>query len=588
VWPEFDPDIHILREVKRDAEGWVTHEEVKRLGITEFYAGVDFGFDNSGVMLVGGYTRERKLVIVAEVFHSRQGVEWWRDWVVKIHKRFPISIGWCDHNRPDWITAWNDSIGVPKDGPGAVFVKADKGVDRGLEIVRRRLNRSDPSVHFVHDALLHPPDPELLDRHVAWRTIDCIPEYVYKRASYSDDQADDTGARPDKPDKSKATSDGCFVAGTLVATPRGNQRIETLRIGDEVLTPYGARRVIDAGMTDPNARVWRLDTEDGRSILATGNHPIWTRNGFTRLDALRYGDIIATWQKQNESSGVEPDGVDTPTRGTHRSETISGVKSARKLSGFTRKFTARITDLFLRACACITSITTRSTTTLQTLFFGRLASIHANTSTRSIARVSLPQHGMEAKPESSGTGSARKNSGSVTSILVSRNAPSVNRSSSCELDALDSARTTASRPSDVDLESMTRRATASGASPSIESIGTARSDIALSRVVSLHAEPFAAPVFNLTVEGEHVYFANGVLVSNCDALRYLCVGLEYFEPEDSLAMPLNANYRAKLMFGRKVRGEDVDLADDEEMSEIDVQDWIVDTIRAAANNGYEN
>lgn len=282
VWPEFDPDIHILRDVKRDEDGWVLPSEVHRLGITEFYAGVDFGFDNSGVMLVGGYTKDRKLVIVAEVFHSRQGVEWWRDWVVKIHKRFPISIGWCDHNRPDWITAWNDSIGVPKDGPGAVFVKADKGVDRGLEIVRRRLNRSDPSVHFVHDALLHAPDPELLDRHVAWRTIDCIPEYVYKRASYSDDQADDTGARPDKPDKSKATSDGA------------------------------------------------------------------------------------------------------------------------------------------------------------------------------------------------------------------------------------------------------------------------------------------------------------------DALRYLCVGLEYFEPEDSLAIPLNANYRAKMLFGRKVRGDDDELANEAEMSEIDVQDWIVDTIRAAANNGYEN
>ena len=29
-------------------------------------------------------------------------------------------------------------------------------------------------------------------------------------------------------------------------------------------------------------------------------------------------------------------------------------------------------------------------------------------------------------------------------------------------------------------------------------------------------------MFNLTVCGEHVYFANGILSSNCDALRYLC------------------------------------------------------------------
>ena len=34
-----------------------------------------------------------------------------------------------------------------------------------------------------------------------------------------------------------------------------------------------------------------------------------------------------------------------------------------------------------------------------------------------------------------------------------------------------------------------------------------------------------APVFNLTVEGEHEYYANGVLVANCDALRYLLMQL---------------------------------------------------------------
>ena len=34
-----------------------------------------------------------------------------------------------------------------------------------------------------------------------------------------------------------------------------------------------------------------------------------------------------------------------------------------------------------------------------------------------------------------------------------------------------------------------------------------------------------ADVYNLTVDGPHEFFANGILVKNCDALRYLCVGL---------------------------------------------------------------
>jgi hypothetical protein len=34
------------------------------------------------------------------------------------------------------------------------------------------------------------------------------------------------------------------------------------------------------------------------------------------------------------------------------------------------------------------------------------------------------------------------------------------------------------------------------------------------------------PVYNLTVAGDHEYFANGILTHNCDALRYGCMGLE--------------------------------------------------------------
>ena len=31
------------------------------------------------------------------------------------------------------------------------------------------------------------------------------------------------------------------------------------------------------------------------------------------------------------------------------------------------------------------------------------------------------------------------------------------------------------------------------------------------------------PVYNLSVEGEHEFFADGILVSNCDACRYLLI-----------------------------------------------------------------
>lgn len=35
-------------------------------------------------------------------------------------------------------------------------------------------------------------------------------------------------------------------------------------------------------------------------------------------------------------------------------------------------------------------------------------------------------------------------------------------------------------------------------------------------------------VYNLTVAGDHEYFANGLLVSNCDAARYLYNDLRHY------------------------------------------------------------
>lgn len=40
------------------------------------------------------------------------------------------------------------------------------------------------------------------------------------------------------------------------------------------------------------------------------------------------------------------------------------------------------------------------------------------------------------------------------------------------------------------------------------------------RVGRVEALPDPEPVYNLTVEGAHEYYAAGVLVSNCDAARY--------------------------------------------------------------------
>ncbi len=45
-------------------------------------------------------------------------------------------------------------------------------------------------------------------------------------------------------------------------------------------------------------------------------------------------------------------------------------------------------------------------------------------------------------------------------------------------------------------------------------------DIAAVHVVAVVTNAKPSAVYNLTVEGMHEYFANGILVHNCDAARY--------------------------------------------------------------------
>ena len=66
-----------------------------------------------------------------------------------------------------------------------------------------------------------------------------------------------------------AHDDVCFVAGTLVSTPNGKRRIETLGPGDKVITPYGVDEITHTGSRS---------AETIKALFATGtpNHPVWT------------------------------------------------------------------------------------------------------------------------------------------------------------------------------------------------------------------------------------------------------------------------------------------------------------------------
>ena len=97
----------------------------------------------------------------------------------------------------------------------------------------------------------------------------------------------------------------CFTADTLVATPDGERPIAALRVGDAVLSwPTSAAAGAVAG-EDGVGRVTRvkrrvvaavlaLSFSDGRTLRATGNHPLFSaaRGRFVAAEALRPGESV--------------------------------------------------------------------------------------------------------------------------------------------------------------------------------------------------------------------------------------------------------------------------------------------------------
>ena len=106
----------------------------------------------------------------------------------------------------------------------------------------------------------------------------------------------DEKASDDKPVKE---ADHCLVGETLVNTKDGAKPISELvgtsgevwsyntETGVAELKPY-----CDCRLTQENAEIYEIETEDGRFICCTGEHPILTERGYVLAKDLLVSDRI--------------------------------------------------------------------------------------------------------------------------------------------------------------------------------------------------------------------------------------------------------------------------------------------------------
>jgi phage terminase large subunit len=347
-------------------------------------------------------------------------------------------------------------------------------------------------------------------------------------------------------DKTTHAWSHCLVAGTMVKTYRGDVPIEQVTNRDMVATRRGWKRVLWSGMTSNSEAVERIAFSDGSSLIGTPDHPIYVEGtGYTCLHACRYGDIIQAWH-QNESC-ITAEGTHAIPH--HQTGLIGSTSGALRVANATSTAKSGLMQMgrFLKGMRFTTKTAIRSIMTSAIWSAFRTGCMPSSTlpiclngnesgsAPMQMQSEPRPLLGMDQKKGGSGIGFMGWNLGSVGT--QERWPASIAEKSTrhWQRPAMNtSALTNASRPTVAVQEGTTKAVVAVDADRRFRSTATANNSSAPVFVVQTSGIPGLFPVFDLTVQDAHEFYANGILVHNSmDARRYAVIG-HALEPEVSI------------------------------------------------------
>ena len=331
----------------------------------------------------------------------------------------------------------------------------------------------------------------------------------------------------------------CLSGSTMVLMSDGSEkRIDAVRAGDAVLTRSGPRRVAAASMTSPSAEVFRVRVGETTSVVGTTNHQVYVYGrGFTPIRDLNVGDVLCLALSGSAGNG---------------GCALTGIGATPPASASTEKSTGSITASSPPASTFITRMgiggtTTQATsspslasTTWPTMRLGEGISGIATKLRRLFARagrkLSLAMRFARHAAPASKAGAWRPRVASAAPFAWSDigRTPLSQSSEIASNVASDISPRNASRGSvagraAVDTRQPIRAASGSsraliaevpfnpvGATLGSASVGAPSTTTAPISGVERCETP--EPVYDLTIEGAHEFFANGILVHNCDEL----------------------------------------------------------------------
>jgi hypothetical protein len=303
---------------------------------------------------------------------------------------------------------------------------------------------------------------------------------------------------------------GCFVAGTTVETSLGPVAIERVRPGCRVLTRNGYRRVLWAGPTKRVRELAVLPLGGGRTLAGTSDHLVWTngRGWIPLASVVPHDELIVSCRESHPTQRLfASTGRST---GSVLATNISRVAGAGRRLISTGTFGLFTTGRSRRVTSSTTVTATRATTALTT----------------SSAWAGLSTAGFTSR---GGPGSALSAGWSLAAKTVAATAVPAGAlreaSSPPPAIAAGAARSTdpsAPTPCSVPPFAGRRTATLAGArhAAAPDAAGRSWPSTGYRNTAPVAAPPVivrlsgSLPVYDLTVEGEHEFFANGVLVHN--------------------------------------------------------------------------
>jgi hypothetical protein len=326
----------------------------------------------------------------------------------------------------------------------------------------------------------------------------------------------------------------CFTGDTLISTEFGPVPISSIEPGTRVWTRFGLRPVLKR--FDNGKRTVHAFRIAGTHIECTPDHKFYTANrGFVPVCELQQGDIIEKQTPWNTSLSTA---TSSPATQKASDSVISGTSvgasrsmGARSRSTCTGTCGSSFAALFRKALTSITRMATRCTTRSRTSSASKIPSTCPCTPKR-IGRilnsdsallptwsdyVSSRSHGTQARKEERGMCStAKKHSHNALPDKCSASSAKPTSRPQKE-ETFSHAATSVGGCCGIVTRPDAKASSALSATPPSQQHELDASDIAALRASVSHGRE--CHVYDLHVQGQHEYYANGILVHNCmDAL----------------------------------------------------------------------